>query len=273
MGSALLRGSNNPHVVVIEPEPVQGLPAGVTQYTNLNDFLNSHPRESGNPSDSSPSLSMDSRFRGNDAKVDLVIFAVKPQVLEAIVPAYARFKPATFLSIAAGKTLATFTKLLGSDAAVVRAMPNTPAAIGQGISVLVASSNVTPQGKQLAETALKGGGAVEWVGDESLMDAVTALSGSGPAYVFLLVEVLAKAGEKMGLAPDLAMKLARQTVVGSGHLLQQSPQPAAELRAAVTSPGGTTAAALEVLGQNQALLELFTKALSAAQLRGQQLAG
>lgn len=248
MGSALLRGWNNPNVVVIEPEPVADLPKGVTQYPVLEAL----------PGQFVP---------------DLVVFAVKPQVLENIVPAYARFKPATFLSIAAGKTLASFAKLLGSDAAVVRAMPNTPAAIGQGISVLVANNNVSPQGKQLAETALKAGGAVEWVSDESLMDAVTALSGSGPAYVFLLVEVLAKAGEQMGLGPDLAITLARQTVIGSGHLLQQSPQPAAALRAAVTSPGGTTAAALAVLQQNEALQELFTKALQAAQERGKQLAG
>jgi pyrroline-5-carboxylate reductase len=246
MGSALLHGWNNPDVIVIEPQPVEGLPAGVSKYTDLAQV----------PAAFVPSL---------------IIFAVKPQVIDNVVPAYARFKGATFLSIAAGKTIAAFEKHLGKSTAIIRAMPNTPAAIGQGISVCVANPNVTAQGKALAEAALKAGGAVEWVSDESLMDAVTALSGSGPAYVFLLVEVLARAGEAMGLAPALAMKLARQTVIGSGHLLQQSPQAAAALRAAVTSPGGTTAAALDVLMQNDALAGLLEQALKAAQQRGRDL--
>lgn len=248
MGSALLRGWNNPDVIVIEPQPVEGLPGGVSKYADLAQV----------PAAFAPSL---------------IIFAVKPQVIDNVVPAYARFKGATFLSIAAGKTIAAFEKHLGKSAPIIRAMPNTPAAIGQGVSVCVANPNVTAQGKALAEAALKAGGAVEWVSDESLMDAVTALSGSGPAYVFLLVEVLARAGEAMGLAPDIAMKLARQTVIGSGHLLQQSPQAAAALRAAVTSPGGTTAAALDVLTQDDALARLFETALKAAQQRGKQLAG
>lgn len=204
---------------------------------------------------------------------ELVVFAVKPQQVAAVVPAYARFKNATFLSIAAGKTIAGFEDLLGPQSAIVRAMPNTPAAIGKGISVAVANNNVTPSGRALADAALKAGGMVEWVNDESLLNAVTALSGSGPAYVFYLVEVLAKAGEAMGLAPDLAMKLARQTVIGSGHLLEQSTDSAAALREAVTSPGGTTAAALHILRDSGRLEALMTEALKAAQVRGKELAG
>lgn len=204
---------------------------------------------------------------------ELVVFAVKPQQIAQVVPAYARFAgQATFLSIAAGKTIAGFEALLGPQAAIVRAMPNTPAAIGKGISVAVANRNVSAQGKALADQALCAGGLVEWVEDESLLDAVTALSGSGPAYVFHLVETMARAGEAMGLAPDLAMKLARQTVIGSGHLLEQSAEPASALREAVTSPGGTTAAALHILRDSARLQNLMTEALKAAQARGRELA-
>jgi pyrroline-5-carboxylate reductase len=152
-------------------------------------------------------------------------------------------------------------------------MPNTPAAIGKGISVAVANDHVMPEGRALAERALLAGGLVRWVNDEALLDAVTALSGSGPAYVFYLVEVLAQAGEKLGLPGDLAWLLARQTVIGSGHLLEQSEDSAEVLRRAVTSPGGTTEAALKVLMGNEALLKLFTEALDAARTRGRELAG
>lgn len=207
-----------------------------------------------------------------DIAPELVVFAVKPQQLADVAPAYAKFTGATFLSIAAGKTISSFEAMLGSGAAIVRCMPNTPAAIGKGISVAVANKNVSAQGKALAQQALQAGGSVEWVDDESLLDAVTALSGSGPAYVFHLVEVMAKAGEAMGLAPDLAMRLARQTVIGSGHLLEQSPEPASRLREAVTSPGGTTAAALHVLMSDGKLQNLMTEALKAAQARGIELA-
>lgn len=207
-----------------------------------------------------------------DITPELVVFAVKPQQVGSVVPAYARFKGATFLSIAAGKTLAGFEALLGAEAAIVRCMPNTPAAIGKGISVAVANRHVTPQGRALATQALAAGGLVEWVEDETLLDAVTALSGSGPAYVFYLVEVLAKAGEAMGLAPDLAARLARQTVIGSGHLLEQSSESPANLREAVTSPGGTTAAALHIIRESGRLQALMTEALKAAQARGKELA-
>lgn len=209
-----------------------------------------------------------------DFKPALVVIALKPQQVDGALPDYARFGiqggAATFLSIAAGKTLARLESLLG-EAAVVRAMPNTPAAVGKGISVCVANRNVSASGKAQAEAALQAGGKVEWVADEGLMDAVTALSGSGPAYVFYLVEVLAAAGAKLGLDPEMAMRLARQTVIGSGHLLEGSEETAAALRVAVTSPGGTTAAALAVL-QDGRVQALFDAALKAAEARGQELA-
>lgn len=209
-----------------------------------------------------------------DIAPELVVFAVKPQQVAAVVPAYKRFAgSATYLSIAAGKTIAGFEALLGERAAIVRCMPNTPAAIGKGITVAVANRHVSEQGKKLADAALRAGGLVEWVEQESLLDAVTALSGSGPAYVFHLVEAMAKAGEAMGLAPGLAMKLARQTVIGSGHLLEQSGEDAARLREAVTSLGGTTAAALAVLMGPEGLQPLLTTALQAARSRSRELAG
>lgn len=240
MGSALLKGWARPDAIVIEPNNPAYLP--------------------------------DIEAAGNISPA-LVVFAVKPQAIAGVVPAYAKFRGATFLSIAAGKTIAGFEALLGPEAAIVRAMPNTPAAIGKGVSVAVANGNVSAAGRTLANDALKAGGMVEWVGNESLLDAVTALSGSGPAYVFYLVEVMARAGEAMGLAPDLAMKLARQTVIGSGHLLEQSADGAAALREAVTSPGGTTAAALHILKDSGRLQDLMTEALEAAQARGRELAG
>jgi len=255
MGSAMLRSWTSASVVVIEPHPLADLPSGVVQYHDL------------------PSYLAAAASAGQMPAPDLVIFAVKPQVIDEVVPAYAVFSRTTFLSIAAGKTLAVFERHLGPDAAIVRAMPNTPAAIGQGITVCVANKHVRPTGHMLVTGALKAGGAVEWVQDEAQMDAVTAVSGSGPAYVFLLVEVMANAGIAMGLPADLAMKLARQTVIGSGHLLQQSPAlSATSLRESVTSPGGTTAAALAVLQEQDALAVLFESALKAAQARSQALA-
>src|SRR6202035_657361 len=146
----------------------------------------------------------------------------------------------------------------------VRAMPNTPAAIGRGISVAVPNGPVSTVQRKLADTLLRAAGAVEWIADEALMDAVTAVSGSGPAYVFLLVEALARARTAAGLPPDLAGRLARATVAGSGELLQRSPLDPASLRQNVTSPGGTTAAALEALMRPQGLAELMAQAVAAA---------
>src|SRR3546814_6753795 len=148
--------------------------------------------------------------------------------MDAVVPDYARFvRPQTvFLSIAAGKTIAAFTEPLGARAAIIRAMPNTPAAVGHGVTVLCANRNVNPDQMALSQQLLEAMGEVAWIGDETLMDAVTAVSGSGPAYVFLLIEALAEAGIKAGLPADLARQPARATVAGSGELARRSDDPA-----------------------------------------------
>lgn len=204
----------------------------------------------------------------------VILAAVKPQVMETVFPPLAkRAGPDTLiLSIAAGKTIASFEKHLAPAIAVVRAMPNTPAAIGRGITVCVGNSHVTAAQRQLADALLSSVGEVGWVADEALMDAVTAVSGSGPAYVFLLAEALAEAGRAAGLDADLAARLARVTVSGSGELLARSDLPPAILRQNVTSPGGTTAAALSVLMGDKGLQDLMTRAVAAAAARGRELA-
>lgn len=202
-----------------------------------------------------------------------IVFAVKPQSLDEVTPQYRRFVPgAPFLSIAAGKTLGYFARRLGAEAAVIRAMPNTPAAIGRGISVACAGPRVAPAARDYAGRLLSAVGEVAWVEDESLMDAVTAVSGSGPAYVFLLIECLAKAGVEAGLPDDLAMQLARATVAGSGELARRSSDSAQTLREAVTSPGGTTRAALDVLMAGDGLEPLLARAIAAAARRSRELA-
>lgn len=204
---------------------------------------------------------------------DAIVLAVKPQVMADVLPAYRRFAgKALFLSIAAGKTIASFEAALGT-AAIVRAMPNTPAAVGRGITAACANGQVDPAGRALAESLLAAVGEVGWVDQEGLMDAVTAVSGSGPAYVFLLAEVLAAAGIKAGLPAELAQRLARVTVSGSGELLHQSAESAEQLRRNVTSPNGTTAAALAVLMAEPGLQELMEKAVAAATNRSRELAG
>ncbi len=209
-----------------------------------------------------------------DVAPAVVVFAVKPQAMAEVLPAYRRFAAggAVFLSIAAGKTLGFFARTLGADAAVVRAMPNTPAAIGRGIAVACANARVSPAQRALAERLLGAVGEVGWVADEALIDAVTAVSGSGPAYVFLLIECLAKAGVAAGLPLDLASRLARATVAGSGELARLSPESAAALREAVTSPGGTTRAALDVLMAKDGLEPLLRRAVLAAAKRSKELA-
>ena len=176
------------------------------------------------------------------------------------------------VSIMAGRTL-RFLEAALPAAALVRAMPNTPAAIGRGITVAVPNARVAAAQRALVDALLCAVGAVEWVDDETLMDAVTALSGSGPAYVFLLAEAMAQAGAAAGLPPALATTLARATVAGAGELLHRSPLDAATLRQNVTSPGGTTAAALELLMARDGLAPLMTKAIAAATRRSRELAG
>ena len=174
------------------------------------------------------------------------------------------------VSIMAGTTIASLEAVCGGS--VVRAMPNTPAAIGRGITVAVAARNVNAAQRAVADALLRATGSVEWVDDESLMDAVTAVSGSGPAYIFLLAEELARAGVEAGLPQELATKLARETVAGSGELLHRSDAPSATLRQNVTSPGGTTAAALEVLMGPDGMQSLLTRAVAAATRRSKELA-
>jgi pyrroline-5-carboxylate reductase len=206
---------------------------------------------------------------------EIVVLAVKPQTMEAVLPDLRRFadEGAVFLSIAAGKTLKYFASHLGAAAKVVRAMPNTPAAVRQGITVACAAKGVSAAEKKRCQQLLEAVGQALWVEDEALMDPVTALSGSGPAYVFLLVEAMAAAGAKLGLSADMAMQLARATVAGSGELLKQSSEPAQQLRVNVTSPGGTTAEALKVLMAADGIQPVFDKALAAASRRSRELAG
>ncbi len=255
MGSALLEGwlrlglAPN-HVAVIEPSPSPDISALAKRGLTLNPDLRAL----------------------RDA--DVVVLAVKPQIAaEAIAPLRPIVGAGTLvISIMAGQTLHFLATALERAGALVRAMPNTPAAIGRGITVAVPVRASGAQ-RQLAEALLSATGAVEWVDDEALMDAVTAVSGSGPAYVFLLAEALAQAGVAAGLPVPLAQKLARETVSGSGELLHRSPLDAAALRENVTSPGGTTAAALEVLMAQNGLKSLMEKAVAAATARSRQLAG
>ncbi|MBR1203123.1 pyrroline-5-carboxylate reductase [Bradyrhizobium sp. AUGA SZCCT0051] len=204
--------------------------------------------------------------------VDTLVVAVKPQSFrEAGTALKALVGPSTLVvSIMAGTTMSALEDVVGG--AVVRAMPNTPAAIGRGITVAVPSKRVTAAQRAMTDALLKATGLVEWVDDEGLMDAVTAVSGSGPAYVFLLAEELARAAVAAGLPEQLATTLARATVAGSGELLHRSDLPSATLRQNVTSPGGTTAAALEVLMASDGMQPLMTRAIAAATRRSKELA-
>jgi pyrroline-5-carboxylate reductase len=204
-----------------------------------------------------------------------LVIALKPQSASEAVPAYAGLADAqtVVVSIMAGQTLRTLARLLSPGTAIVRAMPNTPAAIGRGITVAVANAQVDAARRDLAHRLLAAIGTVEWIDDEALMDAVTAVSGSGPAYVFLLAEVMAQAGVAAGLPRALAARLARETVAGAGELMHRSDLDPAALRENVTSPGGTTAAALSVLVGEQGLAPMMEKAIAAATRRSRELAG
>jgi pyrroline-5-carboxylate reductase len=255
MGSALLEGwlglgVDPTGVTVIEPQPTAEIAALTARGLHLNPT-------------------------GPPSPVDAVVIAVKPQTApEALVDIAKRIAPgAVVISIMAGRTLGFLAAALPADAAIVRAMPNTPASIGRGITVAVPNAQVTPAQRDLAHRLLAATGTVEWVHDEGLMDAVTAVSGSGPAYIFLLAESLARAGEKAGLPAALAANLARATVAGAGELLHRSPLDPATLRHNVTSPGGTTAAALEVLMSADGLDPLMERAIAAATRRSRELAG
>lgn len=210
-----------------------------------------------------------------DFAPEAIVLAVKPQAMDDVLPAYARFAAGdcVSVSIAAGKTLAYFAERLGPRAAVVRAMPNTPAAIGQGITAAVANAHCAPGQVRLALALLEAVGEALPIEDEAQMDAVTAVSGSGPAYVFHLIECLGRAGARAGLPEDLARRLAVKTVAGAGALALASDEPPARLRENVTSPGGTTQAALDVLMAEDGLDALLSRAVAAAAGRSRDLAG
>jgi len=246
MGSAMLdgwlaRGLDPKKIIVIEPQPVKALKALARRGVKLN------------PKD-------------KVGVASAIVIAVKPQSAPEAVPPLARYidKTTLVLSIMAGRTIGFLEKSLPTGTAIVRAMPNTPAAIGRGISVAVTNAGISMRQRKQASDLLAAIGKVEWVGDETLMDAVTALSGSGPAYIFLLAECMARAGVAAGLPKELATRLARETVAGSAELLHRSDLDAATLRQNVTSPGGTTAAALEVLMGPGGFDQLLTQAIAAA---------
>ena len=255
MGSAMLdgwlaRGLNPKKITVIEPQPFKAVKALARRGVKIN------------PKDKVGAASA-------------IVIAVKPQSAPEALPPLARYidKATLVLSIMAGRTIGFLEESLPAGTAIVRAMPNTPAAIGRGISVAVANAKISKRQRKQASHLLAAIGKVEWVVDEILMDAVTALSGSGPAYIFLLAECMAHAGTAAGLPAELATRLARETVAGSAELLHRSDIDAATLRQNVTSPGGTTAAALEVLMGPDGFDQLLTQAIAAATRRSRDLAG
>ena len=255
MGGAMLdgwiaRGLAPKRIAIIEPQPGKAVKALTRRGLTLNP-------------------------KSKPVAATAIVIAVKPQTAPAALPPLAAHvgKSTLVLSIMAGRTIGFLQKALPPGTAIVRAMPNTPASIGRGISVAVANPEVSARQRKLASDLLAAIGKVEWVADEALIDAVTALSGSGPAYVFLLAEAMTEAGIAAGLPTPLAARLARETVAGSGELLHRSELDAATLRQNVTSPGGTTAAALEVLMGPGGFDDLLTKAIAAATKRSRELAG
>lgn len=207
------------------------------------------------------------------AAPELIILAVKPQVIRAVTAEYTRFADSgtTFLSVAAGTSVATFTGILGEDTPVIRCMPNTPAAIGKGMMVVFANARVSTSTLGFVDALLATSGAVAHIDDESLMDAVTAVSGSGPAYIFHFIECLTAAGQSAGLTAETAKLLAMQTVFGAASLAAESNEEPGVLRQQVTSPNGTTAAALGVLMGGDRLKALITEAVEAARARSEEL--
>jgi len=211
---------------------------------------------------------------GTAAAADVVVLAVKPNQLKDVLPQCAALarSGAVFLSIAAGKTIGEIERGVGPKSAVVRAMPNTPAAIGRGMAALVANPAATKRQRELCAELLAAVGAIAWLDDERDMDAVTAISGSGPAYVFLLVECLEQAAIDLGLPTALAKQLALETVAGAAAYAAAADEPPAELRRRVTSPNGTTQAALDVLMGEHGMRELLARATRAAAERSRELA-
>jgi len=204
----------------------------------------------------------------------VALVAVKPQMMGAALPAMKALGNAEtlFLSIAAGTTISTFEAELGAQTPIIRSMPNTPAAIGKGITAIIGNSRATDQHLEMAETLLSAIGQVVRIETEDQINAVTGVSGSGPAYVFHLIETLAQAGEAQGLSPDLALQLAKATVAGAGALAEASDESPAQLRINVTSPNGTTQAALEVLmDKDRGFPKLVAEAVDRATKRSVEL--
>ncbi len=233
-----------------------------------------------NPSPALASLAASRGFTLNPQSAsepaDVLALAVKPQSLDSVAPPIAPLadQRTLVLSILAGKTIANLRARFPGARAIVRAMPNTPAAIGRGVTAAFANDEVTPEQRRWSERLLGAVGAFYWLEDEGAIDAVTAISGGGPAYVFALTEALAAAAEKLGLPPDLSLRLARGTVEGAGELMRrESATSPATLRRNVTSPGGTTAAALAVLQGAGGLDELMARAAAAACARAAEMAG
>jgi pyrroline-5-carboxylate reductase len=258
MGEALLRGwlgagLEPARVAIIEPAPSSGVAALAAERS----IALNPPVEARRPPEA-------------------LMLAIKPQSLEAAAPGIAPLAgPGTLVvSIVAGKRIADLQGRFPQAGAFVRVMSNTPAAVQRGASAGAASATASPEQRHWAESMMRAVGVFEWLDDEALIDAVTALSGSGPAYVFALVEAMAAAGEKLGLPAALAMKLARATVEGAGELMRRQPDvSAAKLRGNVTSPGGTTAEALAVLRAPDGFPSLLARAVAAAHRRAGELAG
>ncbi len=256
MGGAILKGWQSSKevdddILIYDPLARHGDPLffGTELFNKLGDFLKSVIR------------------------ADTIVLAIKPQIMNEVC---ASLKPgishkALIISVAAGQTIRSFKDRFNEEQPVIRTMPNTPASIGKAMTVATTCPECTDLHKRKAEMLMKAIGQVEWIDDETLMDNVTAISGCGPAYVFYMIEVLAQAGEKAGLEKTLAMKLAKQTVIGSAALAESdSGTPVEKLRENVTSPGGVTKAALEVLMTGQ-MQKIFDKAISAAIKRSREL--
>ncbi len=255
MGSAMLQGWLADGVIpsavtILDPYPSDWVKARVTEGVRLNVELPPAPA--------------------------ICVVAVKPQMMGDALPALRALGNGStvFLSIAAGTTLSIFEDAFGADSPIIRAMPNTPAAVGRGITALVGNDRITPDQMAMADRLLQAVGQTVHLTSERDMDAVTAVSGSGPAYVFLLIETLAAAGEAQGLTPDLALALAKATVAGSGALAEVADETPSQLRVNVTSPNGTTQAALDVLmDADTGLSQLMARAVKAAADRSRELAG
>lgn len=254
MGYAMLTGwlameDGAPRVSVVEPSEElrqRAADAGATVYASAADL----------PDDLAP---------------DLVVLAVKPQMMAQVLPDYARYFGACFLSVAAGTTMATLVEGLG-DVGIIRCMPNTPASVGKGVFGIYPNAAVTSDQLDLTRRLLETSGTVLEVGSDEDIDRITAISGSGPAYLFLMIEALSEAGRRIGLPDEVAVAAARGTIFGASDLAEGASEDAAQLRRNVTSPNGTTAAALEVLMDDDRLTRLMTEAAEAAFRRARELA-